>query len=142
MAAELDALLVVRLGDAQKTSRAKVHLRPLLLDPVKQLLHIDPWSLEAKRRPLCAANDAHDSCLVTAFILGSVTDSGDEVRTVVVDVVSGLPLRGAVVHVARDSKHLGISWLLRGHPPCGKRLRPHTPGAWSHPCVALVEWKL
>ena len=89
-----------------------MHLRPLLLDSVKQLLHIGPWSLEAKRRPLCAANDADEPRLVIVFIRGSVIDSGYEIRTVVVDVVSGLLLRGAVVHVARDPKHLGYDVVI------------------------------
>ena len=58
------------------------------------------------------ADDPNEPRFVIVFILSSVTDSKDEVWTVVVDVVSGFPLRGAVVHVARDSKHLSYDVVI------------------------------
>ena len=106
-APELEPLFVIRLRrDVKEAADAQAHFGSFAFDPIQELLDVHPGAFKPQRGALGSPDHAYEPRLVVVLILGGILENRNEIRTVVIDIISGLPLRGATVQVACDPEHL------------------------------------
>ena len=94
-APELEALLPDRLGNVKQPANPETHFGALVLHPIEQLLDVDPRPVKLQGGPLRSSDDSNQPSFVVMFVFRGLIDGANEVGSIIINVITGLPLRGA-----------------------------------------------